>query len=216
VPFFTGLPESERERLAASVRRRSYRRGEVIHHEDDLAGDCFVVTQGHVKHRLTAFDGRQLTHSVQGPGGFFGLLSLIDHKRRAGDAVAVTDTEVLVIDRDLLGEILQRYPETNAALLDSYMGRYRQLLGLIHDLAFLSVPQRLAKVLLLHAREDEAAEHPIVPAFLNQTELAFLVGTTRESVNQTLKRFAREGSVAFERRTLVVMDAEALRRVVGT
>ena len=64
--------------------------------------------------------------------------------------------------------------------------------------SFLSVPMRLAKVLLQYAEED--ANGLYIPAYLNQMELAFLVATTRESVNQTLKRFAREGWVGFDRR----------------
>src|SRR5690348_15517580 len=97
LPFFAMLNENDLQAIASTVRKRSYRRGEVIHHVDDVAGDVFVVLRGHVKHRITALDGRQLTHSIHGPGGAFGLVSVIDHKRRGGDAVGLTDCEVLVI-----------------------------------------------------------------------------------------------------------------------
>src|SRR4051794_23494682 len=91
LPFFAMLDADALQSMAASTRRRSYRRGEIIHHEDDIAGDVFVVTRGHVKHRITAFDGRQLTHAIQGPGSFFGVVSVVDNSRRAGDAVGLTD-----------------------------------------------------------------------------------------------------------------------------
>jgi CRP/FNR family cyclic AMP-dependent transcriptional regulator len=213
LPFLAGLTEGELERVAAGVRRRSYRRGDLIHHEDDLAGDGFVVTRGHVKHRLTAFDGRQITHKYSPPGSFFGMLSVLDHKRRAGDAVAVTDCELLVIDRGSIADLREKHPEATAALLEAYTNGFRHLLSLIHDLAFLSVPMRLAKVLLQYAETDDAGLY--IPPYLNQLELAFLVGTTRESVNQTLKRFAREGWVALDRRVIRIVDAEALRRSIG-
>ena len=57
--FFETLSETELEGIASSVRKRAYRRGEVIHHVDDVAGDVFLITRGIVKHRLTAFDGRR-------------------------------------------------------------------------------------------------------------------------------------------------------------
>jgi CRP/FNR family transcriptional regulator, cyclic AMP receptor protein len=213
LPFLRSLPEPDLERVIAAVRRRTYRKGDLIHHEDDLAGDCFVVVRGQVKHRLTALDGRQITHKFSSSGVFFGMISVLDHKRRAGDAVAVTDCELMVIDGDLIAEIRQKHPSANAALLEFTTTGVRHVLGLLHDLAFLSVPMRLAKVLLQFAEED--AQGLYIPAYLNQMELAFLVATTRESVNQTLKRFAREGWVTFDRRLLRITDAEGLRRSIS-
>jgi len=215
--FFDVLNPSELEEIAASVRRRTYRRGEVIHHVDDVAGDVFVITHGIVKHRLTAFDGRQLTHSIQGPGEPFGLLSVIDQKRRAGDAVALTDCEVLVIDREVFAAFLKDHPGSKTFLLDFHVASVRQHLGTVHDLAFLSVPMRLAKVLLTHSQRnpDPVTGQPTIPPYLNQTELAFLVGSTRESVNQCLKSFSRQGWIGFDRRSIRILDPDALRRVTA-
>jgi CRP/FNR family cyclic AMP-dependent transcriptional regulator len=211
LPFLDGIPAGEVEHFTSAVRRRSYRRGDLIHHEDDLAGDFFIVLRGHVKHRIAAQDGRQITHKINGPGRYFGMLSLLDHKRRAGDAVALTDCELLAIDSESMSVFLDSFPGANASILKTYVGGIRRLMTIIHDLAFLSVPMRLAKILLDYAEEDVGGVLRL-PAYLNQLELAFLVGTTRESVNQTLKRFAREGWISFESRTLTLTDADALRR----
>jgi CRP/FNR family cyclic AMP-dependent transcriptional regulator len=214
LPLFAKLDGAGLERIAASVRKRSYRRGEIIHHVDDVAGDVFIIFRGQVKHRLTAFDGRQLTHTIQGPGEPFGLLSVIDQKRRAGDAVALTDCEVLVIDRDVILGFLKTHPEATAFMLDFHVSSARQHLGKVHDLAFLTVPMRLAKVLLTYAQgnPDDADSKPAIPPYLNQTELAFLVGSTRESVNQCLKSFARQGWIRVDKRSIQLLDTEALRR----
>jgi CRP/FNR family cyclic AMP-dependent transcriptional regulator len=213
LPFLSTLSEPEVDHIVASVRRRIYRKGDHIQNEDDLAGDCFIVIQGHVKHRLTALDGRQITHKYTAPGNFFGTVSLHEYKRRAGDAVAATDCELLVIDRETIVEVLRVHPEANAAFVQAYTQGLRHLLGLLHDFAFLNVPMRLAKVLLEHAQED--ADVLYIPAYLNQMELAFLVATTRESVNQTLKRFAREGWVRLDHRILRISDPDGLRRSIS-
>ena len=118
-----------------------------------------------------------------------------------------------MIDGDLIAELRGTHPEANAALLEVYTTGFRHVLGLLHDLAFLSVPMRLAKVLLQYAEEDATGRY--IPPYLNQMELAFLVATTRESVNQTLKRFAREGWVALDRRILRLTDIEGLRRSIS-
>jgi CRP/FNR family cyclic AMP-dependent transcriptional regulator len=215
--LFATLDEAEVEEIAGSVRKRAYRRGEVIHHVDDVAGDVFLITKGKVKHRLTAFDGRQLTHSIQGPGDPFGLLSAIDRKRRAGDAVALTDCDVLVIDRDDIESFLKDHPEAHKYLLDFHVASVRQHLAQVHDLAFLSVPMRLAKVLLAHSQQsvDPLTGQHTIPAYLNQTELAFLVGSTRESVNQCLKAFDRHGWIGFDRRNIHILDADALLKATA-
>jgi CRP-like cAMP-binding protein len=213
LPFFTAIRSEEMEEISSTVRKRSYRRGEVIHHVDDVAGDVFVIVRGAVKHRLTASDGRQFTHSIQEAGAPFGLLSVIDHQRRAGDAVALTDCEVLVIDRDVFYRYLQNHPEAMGELLDRHVHSLRRQHGITHDLAFLTVPMRLAKNLLTYSQWDAKTQRATIPSYLTQAELAFLVGSTRESVNQCLKSFVRQGWLAFERRNIRILDAEALRRV---
>ena len=54
LPFFAATSAEEMDEIAATVRKRSYRRGEVIHHVDDVAGDVFVIVHGVVKHRARA------------------------------------------------------------------------------------------------------------------------------------------------------------------
>lgn len=214
LPMFACAFRDELAEIAATARKRTYHRGEVIHHVDDVAGDMFVIVNGHVKHRLLASDGRQITHSVQPPGNSFGTMSVIDGKRRAGDAVALTECEVLVIDRDVIAGYLGRHAAANTALLQRYVASLRRLEGQLHDLAFLSVPMRVAKILLEYAVDEEAPPgiDLVVPAHLNQTELAFLVGTSRESVNQALKQFAAWGWIDSDRRRIHILDARALSR----
>ena len=217
VPFFAGVPQDELRELAASARRRTYRRGDVIHRVDDVAGDVFIVTMGHVKHRQVSMDGRQLTHAINHPGSIFGMLSVIDRKRRAGDAVALTDCEVLVIERDSFAVFLSRHAKATEILLEHHVASLRRVHELIYDLAFLSVSARLAKVLLRFATTDGDEEGPglVVPSYLSQTELAFLVGTSRESVNQTLRLFGRHGWIESDRKHVRILDEGGLRGIIA-
>ena len=213
LPLFACVREQEVSEIMGSARRRTYQRGQVIHHVDDVAGDVFVIVKGHVKHRLLASDGRQITHNIQGPINFFGMMSVLDGKRRAGDAVALTDCEVLVIDSEIIASFLARHPEANSVLLKRYVGSARRMEMMLHDQAFLSVPMRLAKVLLEYAvhEGDSPTDELVVPSYLNQTELACLVGTSRESVNQSLKQFSFWGWIESDRKNIHVLDAPALR-----
>ena len=85
--------------------------------------------------------------------------------------------------------------------------------NLVHDLAFLTVPMRLAKTLLFYARADPKTSMLTLPSYLNQTELAYLVGSTRESVNQCLKLFVRQGLIRVEARSIRITDKDGLERV---
>jgi CRP-like cAMP-binding protein len=141
------------------------------------------------------------------------MMSVLDGKRRAGDAVALTDCEVLVIDRDIIAAFLARHPEANGALLQRYVASARRMETMLHDQAFLSVPMRLAKILVDYAvpEDDSLGSNLIIPAYLNQTELACLVGTSRESVNQSLKQFSYFGWIESDRKHIHIRDVLALR-----
>ena len=80
------------------------------------------------------------------------------------------------------------------------------------DLAFFELPTRLAKLLLSYATEKTGKETRISSS---QTELAEMVGATRENVNRCLRDWQRRGLVKLQDGWTVIVDPDKLRSLLA-
>src|SRR4051794_18674828 len=213
VPLFTGLPANELERLGALVRARRYRRGEVIFLEGDVGGSLCVIAFGQVKIVLSGIDGREVVLNVYGPGVFFGEFALLDGEPRSADAIAQDTCLLYWLTRDDFLAFLEGHPRAASTLLAVLSRRLRHTTRVVHDATFRDVPARLARVVLdlatTHGRS--AGEGVVVDGRFTQTDLAAMVGASRETVNKALRAFERNGMMRHERGAITVMRPERLR-----
>src|SRR5918999_1149809 len=94
--------------VARSLRRRRFRRGEVIFHQGDPGDSLHVVATGAVKIVLPSAEGEEAIIATLRPGDFFGELSLLDGAPRWATAATLEVTETLVLPRDAFQELLDR------------------------------------------------------------------------------------------------------------
>jgi CRP/FNR family cyclic AMP-dependent transcriptional regulator len=213
VPFLAPLADDDLGWLAARLRPRQYRAGTTIFHRDDPGTTLHVIERGTVKLMLPSPEGREITVVLLGAGDFFGELALLDSGPRSASAVALEATETLTLERDQFVALLEAHPQVALRLLGVLGERLRRADDLIGDLLFLDLPGRLAKLLLALADERGSAT-PCgirIDLRLSQSELAAMVGATRESVNRCLNAYAERGILDFDRETITLRDPAVLR-----
>lgn len=208
VPLFADLDDEAFQALITQLKRRRFRKSEVIYHTEDLPGSLYVLITGELKLRLQSPSGKHLTMSWITPGSFFGTISLLDGQERLADAVAVRPCELLVLGRDDFRAFLRRYPHQAEVLLEITAARWRNTMTRLAELAFLDVPGRLAKILLSLRRTAPDSSGLIA---MPQTELAAMVGTSRESVGRWLKVFGDSGLVELRPGRVRVLDPAGLQ-----
>ena len=206
VPFFAGVPTDELEQLAGSLQRRSVRAGKAVFRQDDPGSSLYVIESGVVKVQRTSPEGKEVILTILGPGDFFGELALLDGEPRSADAVAKEDTALLVLERDDFLAFLDKSPAVATKLLAALSRRLRRTDQLVQDAAFLDVPARLARALLQLSESPEAATG------LTQSELAAMVGASRESVNRWLQFYRRRGLIESASGSIRVLQPDELRR----
>jgi CRP/FNR family transcriptional regulator len=202
--------------LAAALRIRRFRKAETVFHQGDPGDALFIVASGSVKVVLPSDEGAEpAIVAILGPGEFFGELAILDGAPHSATIVAVEPTETLVLHRDAFLSLIDSQPELRRALLASLAAEIRRLTGHVEDLHFLDLPARLAsRILRLAAAEQAAADGEVrIPWPYTQSELAGMIGGSRQSVNRLLADLADEGLVRIEREVLVVSD---VRRLAGT
>ena len=139
---------------------------------------------------------------------------MLDGRARTADAVAMTDCELMVIDRRDLIPFLHREPDVVLKLIEILCARIRRTSAQVEDVMYLSLPARLAKALLeLSGGVDSSATRHKVR--IAQRELGNVVGMSRESTNKQLRAWEERGWVYLERGSIAVVDAEALMKLIG-
>jgi CRP-like cAMP-binding protein len=109
---------------------------------------------------------------------------------------------------------MREHPSLSDALLRSLGGIVRRLTEQASDLVFLDLHGRVAKILLALAEErgERHGDEMHLDLHMTQSDLAGMVGGSRQSVNQILRNFERRGYVDFHGRAVVVKRADLLRR----
>jgi CRP/FNR family transcriptional regulator, cyclic AMP receptor protein len=216
--LFGAADEAAIEMLVRVLRVRRFRKGETIFHQGDPGDALFVVDTGSVKVVLPSDEGAEpAIVAILGPGEFFGELAILDGAPHSATIVAVEPTETLVLHRDAFLSLIDSDAGLRRALLASLAAEIRRLTGHVEDLHFLDLPGRLASRILRLAESSgtKAPDGTVRIAWpYTQSELAGMIGGSRQSVNRLLADLADQGLVHLDREQLVILDADRLARTV--
>lgn len=213
-PLFRDVEPAALADVERHLRRRRFRRGEVIFHQGDAGDALHIVTGGAVKILLPSPEGEEAIIATLRPGDFFGELSLLDGAPRSATAAALEPTETLSLPRSDFLELVGADPALRDALLRSIAGELRRLTGHVEELHFLDLAGRLATRLARLARDadPEASQDVSLDWPYTQSDLAAMIGATRQSVNRLLSDLVGSGLLRIERDRLVIRDVEELER----
>jgi CRP-like cAMP-binding protein len=214
VPLFSGLAEADLAALAGRLRSRRYGRGEAVFLHGDPGTSLCIVETGRVKLGFTSAEGREVIFDVVGPGEEFGELALLDGEPRSADAVALEASTLLLLHREEFIRYVEHHAGFALQLIGILSRRLRRDAELMQDAIFLDVPARVARTILRLAADDTATEQDgqrVTPQ-LYQSDLAGLVGTTRETLNKWLGIYETQGLIRQQKGRIAVLDADGLRR----
>jgi CRP-like cAMP-binding protein len=216
VPLFAELNEAELNSLAHDFVRRQFRQEETIFQEGDPGQVLYLIETGQVRIYVQSEDGQETSVVLYGPGDIFGELAVIDGLPRSASATAMEDTVVYTLGRDLFRDHMKRAPQLALNFMRALSVRVRYNTQQINSLTLLDVPARLARKLVELAQQYGVVESGGVRINLsiNQSDLASLTGTTRESINKALGAFRRQGLIAMlPQGQIVIVDPAALREM---
>lgn len=209
--LFENADEQALADIARQLRRRRFRRSEIIFHQGDPGDSLHIVSSGAVKIVLPSIEGEEAIIATLRSGDFFGELALLDGAPRSATAVALEASETWTLSRELLLAMLDRSPTLRDSLLAGLARELRRLTGHVEELHFLDLAGRLSSRLARLAREAEPEANEVRLDWpYTQSDLASMIGGTRQSVNKLLSGLVDRGLVIIDKDTLVIPDVEAL------
>lgn len=215
--LFGGLSDEMLMKVAERCVDRRYNKGHVVFRRGDPGDRLYVIAEGMIKVFLTSDDGDEMMLRTLEPSDVLGELALADGGARSASTEAVEDSVLVSLDRDTWLDLQDRHPELRQAMLEALVGVVRRLTEHTADLVFLDLQGRVAKILiqLVEERGKETPDGIDLELPLTQSDLASMVGGSRQSVNQSLSAFQRRGYVELKGRDIVVKDLPGLRRRAG-
>jgi len=208
-PLFCELTPSMLERISTYVKRRSVAKGSTIFEKGDAGVGLIGVVSGSVRISVTSADGRDVVLNIIRPGEVFGEIALLDGRARTANATAMSDCELIVIERREFIPFLRSEPDVTLKLMEILCSRLRKTSEQVQDVTFLNLSTRLAKT-LLRLTANAGPSKPAGKVAITQREISQIVGRSRESTNKQLRAWAKRGWIRLERGSVTVMKADKL------
>jgi CRP-like cAMP-binding protein len=193
--------------IVSYARTRRSAAGETIFLKGSEGSGMMAVVRGQVRISAPSRDGKEIVLNVINPGEVFGEIALLDGRERTADATALTDCELMVLERRDVLPYLEKNPKVCLRLLEVLCDRIRRTTEQVEDVLFLALPGRIAKAILRLSRNGAQ------PVRISQRELGTMVGATRESVNKYLGDWQRRDILSVRNGAIIVADAETLEEL---
>jgi CRP/FNR family cyclic AMP-dependent transcriptional regulator len=170
---------------------------ETIYAQGAASDAVFYLQHGKVRLTVVSEHGKEATLGILNPGDFFGEGGLAGQPRRMGAATAMTDCELMRIDKNAMIFALHQEHALSDLFTGYLLGRNIRYEADLVDQLFNSSEKRLARILLLLAHfGKEGKTEPVVPK-ISQETLAEMVGTTRSRVSFFMNKFRNLGFVDY-------------------
>ncbi len=189
----------------AGLREVSARRFTPVFAEGDPAETLYFLSSGLIKLYHRTPDGKEVIFHVVSAGEIFGE-EVIEHDARRGcSAEVLQDAVCLPIPRSTFLEFADSHPGLWQAFSRALIGRERGLCRKVEMLCLREVESRILFYLRdLAGRLRAAGQESDFEIPLSQSELANLIGATRETTSTTLNSLARKGQIKLGRRMMIV------------
>ncbi len=209
--LFSSLSQFELQQLAARTLRKPFHSGEMLFSEGEPCQGLHIIARGKVRIFKTSVSGREQVLAVNVAGESIAELPVFDGGPYPASVVAIDDTEIAFISRRDFQAYCLEHPEVALKVLSVVGARLRRLVGIIEELSFTTIRQRLISALVKFAQTGKASPRGIefqLPA--THQELANQLGTVRELISRNLMRLQAEGLLDVDGRQIVVKDLKGL------
>jgi len=176
----------------------SIRNKDTIFAQGDATDGLFFIQKGKVRLTVVSENGKEATLGILGEGDFFGESGLAGQLRRMTSATAMTDCDLLHIEKKAMMDAMSLEPKLSAMFLKYLLKRNIRYQDDLVDQLFNSSEKRLARVLLLMAHFGKEGVSEMTVPKLSQETLAEMVGTTRSRVSFFMNRFRKLGFIKYD------------------
>ncbi len=216
--LFAGLSAADVKQIERLTTMTECRRGRVFFSPEDAAGTIYVLKRGRVRLYRQDDQGRALTVASLDAGAVFGESALLGQAHPGIYAEAIDDGLVCVIPTAEMKTLIKRFPQIGLNLIQFLGERLLRSQELSEEMAYWPVNRRLAhQLLLLNDRygRPSLTGGTIISERFTQSDLADMIGSTRQTVSELMGAFADREILTIRRRRIIIRNEAALRALAS-
>jgi CRP/FNR family transcriptional regulator len=206
--LFSGLgPEtiSAIDKISKSIHLNN---GGILFTEDDPASELYILSTGSVDLIKSTPDGKeQLIRRVE-PGEAFAEAAVFSGELYPVTAMASSVSTLISISRQNFLNLIKTDPNVSLKMMGTMAKLLRHLNSLVGELALGSVASRLAAYLVKRSTKEGSAEFKLN---MKKQDLAFQLGTIRETLSRNLSNFKRLGLIDVKGNVIFIKNIRALK-----
>lgn len=213
---FCNMHGEHLETISESKNCTVFKKGQIIFHEGANPYGVYCIKQGKIKLSIVGDEGREQIVRLAGDGDLLGYRSMLVGERYNATAVALEDSKVCYISRDVFLPAVKQDANLSFEMLKLLSKQLKEAEVKLTHLAQKSVRERLAETLLfLKETYGYEADSTYLNVRLSREEIANLVGTATETVIRLLSDFNKEGLVLLEGKRIMMANTKKLAQVAN-
>lgn len=215
VPFFQSLSKSELREINKKFDVNHFNSGDSIYFQAEKATRLRVLVHGIIKLLRHSSEGKDILLDMLKPGEFFGTLSDLGENVYQETAMAQTDVCVMSFGATDFRMILKNYPPVAIAVLDITTNKLRSSHDKLHQLATLSVPQRIVHILgMLSEKFGEESEYgKLLQLPLSRRDIADMAGTSTETASRIMSDLQDKELIVSGRQWVAIKNPDQLKKL---
>ncbi len=207
IQVFRDLSPTELAEMDRQITMSTCESGKIFYMPEDSGEILFLLKKGQVQIYRLAPNGKKLVVTTLGPGAIFGEMSLVGQGMHNTFAEAVDQCLLCVMSRADVERLMREKPTVAYRFFETMGDRVSQLEERLENIAFKSIPARLADLLLRLVGEQGNNE---IRGYTHQ-DFSEMLGTYRETITQTLNDFKAKGMIEIGRKRVVLLDRSRLQ-----
>jgi CRP/FNR family cyclic AMP-dependent transcriptional regulator len=208
LPLVCGLfPALSPEDLAVLARCgaiKAYPRNTMLFQEGQPSADLYIVVSGQIKVFVSEAQGKEVTLTLEGPGGYFGELGLVDEAPRSASVMTTEPSQLVVVSKADFQRCLAAHPELGIKLMRAFVQRVRILTERVKSIALLDVYGRVAQT--LQGLAVEQAGRFVIEKRVTHQDIASMVGASREMVSRIMRDLVVGGYIEMQHKHIRIKE----------
>ncbi len=193
VPIFNHLTQDQMDEIQKLIVTKTFKKGETIYDANTKSDALYVISRGRVRIDRITEDGKSQLIRLLNPGDFTGELSLFNDSIHDSFASAMMNTNICMIKREDLQDLLNRYPQISLKIMSELSKRLSKSEEQSTRLATQKVETRLALYLVESLESEQSTK--IIHLGMSKKDLASYLGTSPETISRKLFEFEEAGYI---------------------